>query len=351
MHGKTGFQAVWLVLAAFTVAAFVGCGAKSPEGGTSTDGKPALRKIPNMEIITGSASGSWVPVGAGVADKFNSMYDGFPLTAIPGPGSLGNPAVVSKGDAAFGLSYGPFLISAFQGKPPYDQPLTNLRAVAAMQPTVIHFLADVDPSVKTINDILSRRSSGLLKVPLKLGLPPVGNASNYLANLIFEAAGMTSAAALKEYGGDVYFADGASLIDAWKDRHINSIFLTYNVPASSVSDALTGRSGRILAIDGAVGKLLTEKYGFDTYTIKAGSYSGQDSDVPSVALPIVVFTTVEMQDEDAYNMAKAIFEGKEGFLNVHSSFRDFDPQKIAGGTGIELHPGAMKFYKEAGLLR
>jgi uncharacterized protein len=311
-------------------------------GSTVTQSEETLEK---MELITGSASGSWVPVGAAIASKVNSFYKGFPLTAIPGPGSVGNPAVVSKGDAAFGLSYGPFLISANQGKAPYDSAMTNLRAIASLQPTVVHILASLDPSIKSINDVIEK------KVPMKLGLPPVGNASNFLANIIFEAAGMKSASSLKGYGGDVYLGDGASLIDAWKDRHINAIFLTYNVPASAVSDALTGRNGRILKIDGSISEMLTRKFGFDKYVIKAGSYKGQTEDVPSVALPIVVFTTEKASESLVYNMTKFIHEGKEGFIKAHSSFNDFDPALMAGGTGIELHPGAIRYYKEIGLLK
>lgn len=305
----------------------------------------ALPQIDAIEMVTGAATGSWVPVGAAMASEFNNCYDGFPLTAVPGPGSVGNIPVVASGDAAFGLSYGPFLVSALKGESPYEQPLTNLRAIAALQPTVIHILIDADPSIKSINDVIT------LEAAIKMGVPPTGQASNFLVNNIFEAAGLGSVEALKTFGGDVYMADGASLTDAWKDRQINAIFLTYNVPASNVSEALTSRSGRLLAVDGNIAKTLVDTYGFAPYTIPANTYKGQDADVNSVALPIVVFTADDTPDDLVYNMTKAIYEGKSQFVNSHKSFEEFDPEIMEQGTGIALHPGAEKFYKEVGLLK
>lgn len=344
---KFNFAFILVVLSLLLMVFTTGCGAKENKSETPTaenNNIAAVNTIDNMEMITGSSSGSWVPVGAAIAEKFNTYYDGFPLTAVPGPGSLGNPGVIANGDAAFGLSYGPFLLSAVEGKEPYDKQMNNLKAIAAMQPTVVHFLVDVDSSVVSVDELLDK------KISIKLGLPPTGNASNYLANLIFQAAGMRSAEDLKSFGGDIYYGDGSSLNDAWKDRQINSFISTYNVPAAAISDSFAGRNGKILAIDGKIGQTLMEKYGFEKYVIKAGSYKDQNEDISTVALPIVVFTTDDTPEDEVYNMTKAIYEGKADFVNAHSSFNEFDPQNVAIGTGIDLHPGAIKFYKEVGLL-
>ena len=53
-----------------------------------TDSSDSLPKINDLELLSGAATGSWYTIGAGIADKFNDNYDGFPMTAIPGPGSI-----------------------------------------------------------------------------------------------------------------------------------------------------------------------------------------------------------------------------------------------------------------------
>ena len=56
-------------------------------------------------------------------------------------------------------------------------------------------------------------------------------------------------------------------------------------------------------------------------------------------------------DEDLiYNFTKSVYENKEYFLGVHSSFGEFDPDTMNEGTAIALHPGAERFYKEIGLM-
>lgn len=109
-----------------------------------TDSSDSLPKINDLELLSGAATGSWYTIGAGIADKFNDNYDGFPMTAIPGPGSIGNVPVIASGDSEIGMSYGPFLIAAQNGKAPFETSYTNLRAICAMQPTAIQPLTTLD---------------------------------------------------------------------------------------------------------------------------------------------------------------------------------------------------------------
>lgn len=307
---------------------------------------PTLKSLPAMELLTASASGSWVPIGAGISEKFNEYYDGFPLTAVPSSGSLANPPLIAAGDGEFGMSYAPFLMAAVEGTGAFEgvEKMENLRAVCALQPTVVHIIADVDPSIKSISDLIDQQYK------VDFGVPPTGNASNFLAGSIFRSAGLTGIDDVSAWGGSVYYASGSNLTDAWSNRQVNAYFQTQTVPASGITEAMTGRSGRILDIDGDIAKALIEKEGFTTYTIPANSYPGQTEDVTSVALPIVIFCTDEADEEVVYNICKAIYDNTDYLDVVHSSFKEFNKDNMAVGCGIELHPGAVKFYTEKGLI-
>ena len=53
----------------------------------------------------------------------------------------------------------------------------------------------------------------------------------------------------------------------------------------------------------------------------------------------------------AYKSAKALHQNKKALVAAHGIFRGFNPKLIAKqGLGVEYHPGAIKYYKEAGLL-
>lgn len=301
-------------------------------------------KIENIQFDTGSAVGTWFKIGAGIAEKTNDFFEGFPITATPGSGSVGNPPIVSQGGAHLAMSYGPFLLRAVAGEEPYDKPFTNLRAVAALTPTVVHVFADTEPQVDTVAELIEK------KIRITMGVPPTGQGSNYIAQIIFSAMGY-KIEDIGEWGSKIYYASGTDLVNAWKDRHTNVIISTYNVPASAIEESLMARKGKILNMGKKLINVLVDEKGFAEYTIPAGTYSVQDNDVVTAALPIVIITRDDVSEEIIYYLTKAIYENKDYMIGVHSSFKEFEPEKMAMGLGIELHKGAEKFYKEVGLIK
>ena len=314
----------------------------TPEA-TGTSDPEALPTIDELDLLSGSATGSWYTVGAGIADKFNENFEGFPMTCIPGPGSVGNIGVISSGDSEIGMSYGPFLIAAVAGNAPYDQAYENLRAIAALQPTVIQPLTTLD--IDSFDDII------LGKMKATVGLYPVGNGSTTAIENIFKAYGLSGIDAIQDWGATPYYADGASLADAWADRHIDVQMPMLNVPASTVTEALVSRTdGKLFSLGDDVIKELCDNYGFAEYTIAAGTYNGQDEDIKTVGLPIVLFCRDDADEDLIYTFTKTLYENKDYFLGVHSSFAEFEPETMNVGTAITLHPGAEKFYKEMGMM-
>lgn len=69
------------------------------------------------------------------------------------------------------------------------------------------------------------------------------------------------------------------------------------------------------------------------------------------AYPQVIFTHAGVDDELVYKMTKILHESKDVMVQTFPPFNAFDPAKMAGDTGVsKFHPGALRFYKEAGLL-
>lgn len=340
-----------LLLCVVMALSLAACGEKASET-PPTDTTPptettgdhdALPTIANIELLTGSATGSWYTIGAGLADKFNDNFEGFPMTAIPGSGSIGNVPVISSGDSEIGLSYGPFLIAAESGTAPYDTAYTNLRAICVLQPTVVQPMTTLD--ISTFGEYVEN------KMKDTLGVYPVGNASTFVIETIIKQYGLSGIDAIEGWGAKAYYADGASLSDAWADRHIAIQMPMLNVPASSVTEALVNRKdGHMLSLDDDVIAKLVAENGFSAYTIPAGTYEGQTEDCKTVGLPIVIFTREDADEDLIYAFTKSIYENKEYFLGVHSSFGEFEPSAMADGVAIALHPGAERFYKEVGLL-
>ena len=301
-------------------------------------------KIANMQIMTGGAGGTWAVIGAAISEKVNLEYDGFPFTAAPSPGSVANPMIVSGGESAFGLSYPTFLVAAMKGEAPYDKPASNLRAIAALPITVVHMFVDSGKvPANSVQEMLDK------KMVFKLGIMPQGAGSYMIFDSIFKAYGLKKVEEIKGWGSTIFYATGSGLSDAWKDLIIDVSVGTYNIPASIMSEAMSSRKGRILNMGEELMPKLLE-IGFTPYVLPKGTYANQDYDVATVGLPMILFTRENINEDIVYTLTKTIYENDGYLKNVHSSFQVFERDKMHMGNGIELHAGAVKFYKEIGLM-
>lgn len=298
-----------------------------------------------LDFVTGDPEGTWASIGTGISEKANQLLEDTQIVSKPGPGSIGNPISVSNGEGDIGMSYNPFLLSALEGKAPYDEKATNLRAIASLTPTVVHFIQNADMKLNSFEEIISNETK------ITLGIPPEGQASNYISNMIFSSEGIDDVDELvKQWGGSVYYGEMSSLTDAWSNRQVDGLIATLNVPASSIEESLSASEGELVNFGSELIETLIQEQGFEAYTIPSGTYKGQESDVNTVGLSTIVFTRDDISEDAVYKLTKAIYENDEYLKNIHSSFNDFDPEKMAEGLSLELHPGAERFYKEKGLI-
>ena len=81
--------------------------------------------------------------------------------------------------------------------------------------------------------------------------------------------------------------------------------------------------------------------------IPAGTYAGQDDDIVTTSLPVAAFTTTKMDDDTAYALTKTFWEGKAAMGEASPWWNAVDQALMANITG-KIHPGAQKYYAEAG---
>jgi uncharacterized protein len=114
---------------------------------------------------------------------------------------------------------------------------------------------------------------------------------------------------------------------------------------------MSGRPAYLLDIPDKVRDGLAEKWGYVKYTFPANGYPNQPKAVETIGLPFVVFATTRLGDEIVYDMTKQIAENPEKMATAHASFKDWKPEDMIDGCGIEFHPGALRYYKERGWIK
>ena len=85
--------------------------------------------------------------------------------------------------------------------------------------------------------------------------------------------------------------------------------------------------------------------------IPAGTYTGQDADVPTAAVGNILVTSEAVSEETAYQMTKLIFANLDRLKAAHSAASAIALENAVDGLPIPLHPGAERYYREVGLIK
>ena len=96
-----------------------------------------------------------------------------------------------------------------------------------------------------------------------------------------------------------------------------------------------------------------EKIGppFVPVTIPANTYTGQDKDVPTAAVVNYLVTSSAVSDDLAYQMTKLIYESLPELATAHAAGKEIKLDTAATGSPVPLHPGAIRYYREKGVMK
>ncbi|XWN31551.1 MAG: TAXI family TRAP transporter solute-binding subunit [Devosia sp.] len=323
-----------LTLAAIAVAAMV-------HGGPAT----AQDKATDLVMVTGTPTGTWFPTGAAFAEFADDAFGGQPISVTPGAGSIGNIMSVGAGKADMGLSYGAFLKLAKEGNNEINpgEPLPQLRAVLALVPNVLHILKADDAPFEGLGDLATTDER------VHIGTGVEGATENFaLARLL--AANGSSFDDVEDKGGSVSRTVTSGRNDGWQNRQFHLVSYMFTPPHQNITRLLNVRDGSLVSIDPDIQKTFVDDLGFAAVTIPAGTYPGQDGEVNAIGLPTTLFTTEDVSADVVYAIVKGVAENLERMHQVSASYEALVPEKLMDGTGIELHEGAARYYRERGWL-
>ncbi|MBD3624152.1 MAG: TAXI family TRAP transporter solute-binding subunit [Rhodobacteraceae bacterium] len=318
-------------------AAILGCLALAPLQAVAQDKEHAV-----ATFISGGPTGTWFPTATAISELVNEEYSGQPVSTIPGKGAIGNALAVGAGKAEFGLSYGPFLLAVYKGNNPVleREGLSELRAVANVVPNTVQIVVAGDVP----DTIFADAKDG---APLRIGVGAKGSSNLFGIEKILMEYGVDFDQ-VEEQGGFVMEGAQEGLLDAFLNRQIDVYTNTVGIGASDLQQALSARDSRLFAIPEDIREKMITNWGYVKFDIPAGTYPGQDADVPSLDLSTLVITNAGMDDEIVYNMVKKMAENKSRLESAYGGFANWEPEDMARGAPIPLHPGAEKYFREVG---
>lgn len=290
-----------------------------------------------INVLTGGTSGVYYPVGVALSQLYGKGIDGSRTSVQATKASVENLNLLQAGRGELAFALGDSVSDAWNGVEDagFKAPLTRLRAIAGTYNNYIQVVANADTGVQTLADLKGKRIS--------VGAPKSGTELN--ARAIFKAAGLSY-----EDFAKVEFLPYAESVELIKNRQLDATLQSSGLGMAAIRDLATTMPVVFVGIPSEV----VDKIGNAAYqpgVIPAGTYEGQTADVPTVAITNVLVSHDKVSDEIAYQMTRLMFENLEALGNAHSAAKAISLDKAAVNLPIPLHPGAERYYREAGVLQ
>ncbi len=302
----------------------------------------AQAKTQFVTIGTGGITGVYYPTGGAIAKMVNKKKKeyGIRATVESTGGSVFNVNAVMNGDLEFGIVQSDTQYQAVNGLAEWKDrgPQKDLRSVFAIHPEALTLIADADSGIKDIRDLKGKK--------VNIGNP--GSGTRQPAIDALETAGINYKKDLQ--AESIKASEAPSLL---QDGRIDAFFYVVGHPNGAIKEATSGaRKVRFVSITG-MEKLLA-KYPYYTKTvIPIAMYPGaqNDKDIETIGSKATLVTSAKVPDEVVYAITKEVFDNFEEFKKLHPAYATLTKKNMLEGLTAPFHPGAIKYFKEVGLMK
>ncbi len=291
-------------------------------------------------IGTGGVTGVYYPTGGAIAKIVNKKRKeyGIRLTVESTGGSVFNVNAIMAGDLEFGVVQSDRQYQAIRGLAEWEDKgaQKKLKAVFSIHPESVTLVAAVDAGIKSIADLKGKR--------VNIGNPGSGQRQNSIDAL--EAVGIDWQKDIKAEGLKASEAPGML-----QDGRIDAFFYTVGHPSGAIKEATSG-SRKVTFVTIKLPDSFYKKFPYYASSfVPVAQYPGSESksDVPTFGVKATFVTSSDVPDSTVYAVAKEVFENFESFKKLHPAYSVLTKKNMLEGLSAPIHPGAMKYYKEAGL--
>lgn len=321
--------------------------------GVSMSDDSKMTKSVTLSWVAGGVGGGWYVQAGGIARMIAEKEPNLILKVVPGGGVV-NPVRVSNGkdDLGWGITFVDKM--AYSGIAPlFEKANPNVRSIGGIFGTYyVHFLGAQDQGIQTVAELADTVRAGKA---VKVALPMKGTSDLPLIEKIFNFYGI-SLADIEKAGGKTFQANYADMVSLYKDRHVDFVCTHLAQPASAITEMLVGRSGTLLSLSDACIDTLANDLGTlprssGKQIILKETYKDQAQDISTVVSTGELLIGSQVADEVAYTITKILCQNVEELHKINNANQTFIPEKGWINVAVPLHPGAEKFYKEAGYMK
>ncbi|WP_066251317.1 TAXI family TRAP transporter solute-binding subunit [Neobacillus drentensis] len=317
-----------LIIMTVLILALAGCG-------SSTVSKNSNK---NITIATAGTGGAFYPIGAALAKQINNSKTGIRITNQASGGSVENVRLMENkevemamlgGDSAQGAFDG---TGEFQGKSHKDL----IRGVFSMYSQPLSLVTFESSKINSFSDLKGKR--------IAVGAP--GSGSEVKSKIVLEDLGL-------HYDKDVkqQYLSFAEAVEGMKDGHIDAAFVWAGLPVPAIQDLATVKKIKLISFtDEEIQKVIKGNSFMYHEVIPGGTYKGINEEIQTLAVNTQLVVRADVSEDTVYKFTKYVMEHLDSIHQAHKSMEELT-KDTATNKLIQLHPGAEKYYKEAGILK
>lgn len=301
----------------------------------------ALAAEKTVTIGTAGLTGVYYPAGGAICRLVNRgrKEHGIRCTVESTGGSINNLEAINKGDLELGVVQSDLLYDAYNGTEVFadvgaDKRLRGLFALHSEPFTVV---VRKDAKINVFDDLKKKK--------VYLGAP--GSGMRATMEQVMHEKGWTD----KTFSSvvDLKSTDQAQALCSGK---IDAMIYAGGHPNGAIQQITSMCATKILDVDGDIIDKMIEQHPYYTHAIiPGGMYVGNPKDVHTFGVKAVLVASSELDENTVYEIVKAVFDNIDNFKTLHPVFATLNPKLMAlTGNNAPIHPGALKYYKEKGLV-
>jgi len=286
-----------------------------------------------IRLMTGPQGGAWYPLGGAIANIAGKA--GINVQVLPGAG-IANVRAVDGGKADMGFGNSISTVDGVAGREPFKEKATNVCNMATLYPQYFQIVVNADSGIRSLADAKGK----------PIAVQPRGNTAEFITQQALEVYGLKyTDMARVSY---VSYTDAVSLM---KDNNAQLFTLGTTVPASSIMDLASAREIRLLGVtDDKFEAIRKLNPGYTKLTIPAGSYPKQTEPVQAIGYATHLIARCDLNEDIVYKVLKGLAENNADLTAIASSMKETTVKVMATDTGVPMHKGAIRFFKEKGVM-
>ena len=308
----------------------------------------AAENITTLRVAAGGLQGSTYATFVALAAMINKVDPTIKIVVVPG-GGIANSARAGSGEIETANTFPPMNKAAFNGTTPFKEAYPDLRGgITGYAIALNQFVVTTDTGLETIDDLINQ------KYPIKLAVERVGCTDEYSLNKILEFYGVDYDTIGNVWGGSILMVGYGDQVILIKDRHANAVFQNIGVPGPTIIEMVAGRKDlKLLKFSDELLKYMGEKYAYAIGVAPKGIYANgmPQEDLKCPAMTNTWSFNKNVPEDVVYRITKIVCENADLVRKIHPSTVGFDSAKACFGSGLPLHPGAERYYKEAGYIK